>query len=385
MARRRGDSTRSVHGEDPRKDGPVAEPVVVSSTFGFADTDAMVKALSEGHFYTRWGNPTLDRLAGRIAALEGGEAGMVSASGMGAISTAVLTFLSKGDRILSVRDLYGQTHDLFAKWLPARGFETDFVPTTDVASWERSVRPEHKILYLESPTNPTLRLVDLDAAARFARRHGMVSVIDNTFATPVNQRPIEHGIDVVVHSATKYLGGHSDVVAGAIVSGKSLVEKMATTHITLGPVLDPDAAYRVWRGVKTLAVRVRHQNASAQKVAEFLAKHPKVTRVNYPGLPTHPQHALAKRQMKGFTGVLSFDLDGGRPAAIRAMDRFRLVSLAPSLGSVETLCSMPTLSSHIELDPKILDEMGISDGTVRLSIGLEDPEDIIEDLASALS
>jgi cystathionine beta-lyase/cystathionine gamma-synthase len=339
---------------------------------------------SSAYIYTRYGNPTLSIAEEKLAALEGAEAAVVTASGMAAISSALLSALKGGDELISTSQLYGGSYRLMRDWFPEIGIKVRHVPM-DLAGIENLITPRTRALYVETPTNPTLRLADLRKAVAFAKKHRLVSIVDNTFATPVLQNPIALGYDMVVHSATKYLNGHSDIIAGAVVGSRHWMERIRHFVIYLGGSMDPGAAYLLIRGLKTLGVRVERQCANALAVAKFLETHPKVARVHYPGLKSHPDHALAKRQMRGFGSMLAFDLKGGLPAARRFCDRVRLFLLAASLGGVESLVVLPIYSSHYRMSRAELSRAGVTPGTVRVSVGLEDAADLIADLRQALA
>jgi cystathionine beta-lyase/cystathionine gamma-synthase len=385
---RAGMATRAVHaGENhARVSGPVAVPILQTSNFTF-ESVAEMKRWAEGRsrvdIYTRYGNPTLRVAEEKLAALEEAEAGLVTASGIAAIATTILTFVNAGDEIVASCYLYGGTYRLMRDWLPRWGIRTRFLGT-DLAGFENAVTPRTKLFYAESPTNPTLDVVDLRRAAALAHRHGLLAVIDNTFATPVLQKPVTLGFDLVCHSATKYLGGHSDIIAGAVAGRRALVEKVRQGIIYLGGSMDPMAAYLLIRGIKTVQTRMERQSESAIRVARWLERHPKVARVHYPGLKSHPGHALARRQMSGFGAMLAFDHKGGLAGARRFCDRIRVFLLAASLGGTESLAVLPLYTSHYKMSPAELKAAGISPGTVRLSIGVEDPDDLIADLKQAL-
>ena len=383
------DATRAIHSGEWKHglNAPVTTPIVRTSNFNFADT-AELKRFAEGkskaYLYTRYGNPTLAVAEAKIADMENGEAGLVTASGTAAISSALLAVLKSGDEVIATRQLYGGSYRLFRDILPRFGIRTHFVEA-DLEGVDRLVNAKTRALYVESPTNPTLRLVDLKKAVGVARRHKLVSLIDNTFATPILQKPLDLGFDLVLHSATKYLAGHSDIVAGAVAGSLEWVGKVRGTMISLGGSMDPDAAYLLIRGLKTLDVRVRRQCESAMAVARFLERHPKVSRVHYPGLASHPDHRLAKRQMRGFGAMLAFDLKGELSAARRFCDRTQIFLLAASLGGVESLIVLPIYTSHYRMSKVELAAAGVRPGTVRVSVGLEDPADLVADLKQALS
>jgi cystathionine beta-lyase/cystathionine gamma-synthase len=381
--------TRAIHAGEPQLhgvDAPVNPGIVRSSTFTFASS-AEIKRWAEGkskaYIYTRYGNPTLTIAEKKIAALEGAEAAIVTASGMAAISHSLLSVLSNGDELIATTELYGGTLRLMRDVLPRLGITVRHV-NASLEGIEQLVTPRTKCLFVETPTNPTLYLVDLQEAIGFAKKHKLVSIADNTFATPMLQNPIGYGFDVVVQSVTKGLGGHSDLIGGVAAGRADLIERVRRMVIDLGGCMDPEVAFLLVRGIKTLGVRIERQSQTALRVAQFLEKHPKVARVHYPGLKSHPSHALARRQMRGFGSMLAFDLKGGLPAARKFCDRIKLFLLAVSLGGVESLVVLPIYSSHYKLSKEELKKAGVEPGTVRVSIGLEDAEDLIEDLRQAL-
>ena len=335
--------------------------------------------------YIRLNNtPNAQALADKLASLENAESALVTASGMAAISTSLLTVLSAGDHLLAQDCLYGGTHDFVTRDLEKFGISYTFIDGNDPESWEKKVRPNTKAVYVETISNPLMQVPDLEAVVDFAKRHKLISIIDNTFASPINFRPPEHGFDLSVHSATKYLNGHSDIVAGAVIGGSGLVEKITHRLNHLGGSLDPHAAFLLHRGVKTLAVRVKCQNESALRIARFLEKHPGISKVNYPGLESHPDHGRARSLFDGFGGMMSFELRGGVEAAELFMRKARLPIVAPSLGGVETLMTRPSRTSHSGM---LVDErrrLGISDELIRFSVGIEAANDIITDLDQAL-
>jgi methionine-gamma-lyase len=386
---RLADATLAIHaGQDKfHLNAPVGTTISRTANFTFANTEELklwAEGKSSAYIYTRYGNPTLAVAEAKIAALEGAEAAIVTASGMAAISSALLSVLKAGDEVIATRALYGGSYRLMRDVFPRMGIVVRHVET-DLAGIERLVNPRTKALYVETPTNPTLRLVDLNRAVSFAKEWGLISLIDNTFASPVLQKPIGLGFNLVMHSATKYLAGHSDVIAGVAAGSRVLIEKVRDMIIYLGGSMDPEAAFLLIRGMKTLELRVQRQCKTAMTVAKYLEKHAKVSRVHYPGLPTHPDHKLAKRQMKGFGGMMAFDLKGGLPAARRFCDRTRLFLLAASLGGAESLVVLPMYSSHYRMSLAELRAAGVEPGTVRVSIGLEDAGDLIEDFRQALS
>ncbi len=382
-------ATLAVHAgeENHGRNAPVSPPIVRTSTFVFANTRELkryAQGKSKAYMYTRYGNPTLAVAEAKLAALEGGEAALVLSSGMAAISTALLTVLRAGDELIATRQLYGGAYRLMRDVLPGLGIRTRYVEA-DLAGVEKLVNDRTRALYVETPTNPTLEIVDLRRAAALARRHKLVSMVDSTFASPILQRPLEFGFDLSIHSATKYLGGHSDLIGGAVIGSRNWVGRVRQKMMCLGGSMDPSAAYLLNRGLKTLELRVRRQSETALAVARFLSKHPKVSRVHYPGLPSHPSHRLARSQMDGFGGMLAFDVKGGLAAARRVCDRTRIFQLAVSLGGVESLIVLPLYSSHFGMSAKELAAICVTPGTIRISVGLEDPADLIADLKQALS
>jgi methionine-gamma-lyase len=385
-----GPQTQAIHaGEGVRHGvgGPVGAPICRTSTFTFSSTAEMkrwAEGKSKAYIYTRYGNPSLAIVEGKIAALEGAEAAVVTASGMAAISHALISALKCGDELISTAQVYGGTYRLMRDVFPNMGIKVHHVGT-DLAGIESLVTPRAKVLYVETPTNPTVRLVDLHKAIAFAKKHKLISIIDNTFATPVLQQPIALGYDIVVHSATKALAGHSDVIAGVAAGSKRWMDRIQHMVIYLGGSMDPEAAFLLNRGIKTLALRVKRQGENAIAVAKYLEKHPKVARVHYPGLASHPDHKLAKRQMRGFGSMLAFDMKGGLAAARRFCDRVQLFLLAASLGGVESLVVLPAYTSHYNMTVEELAKASVTPGTVRVSIGIEDTEDLIADLKQALA
>ena len=385
-----GPQTQAIHAGEVKRHGVgtgVGPSISRTSTFTFSSTEEMklwAEGKSKAYIYTRYGNPTLSIAEGKIAALEGAEAAVVTASGMAAISSALLGALKQGDEVISTAQTYGGTYRLMRDEFPDWGICVRRAETS-LEGIESLATPRTKVLYVETPTNPTLRIVDLNKAIEFAKKHNLISIIDNTFATPLLQKPITLGFDMVVHSATKYMGGHSDIIAGAAAGSKKWMDRIRQMIIDLGGSMDPEAAFLLIRGLKTLGLRVERQCANAQAVAEFLEKHPKVAKVHYPGLKSHPDHALAKRQMKGFGSMLAFDLKGGLPAARKFCDRVQLFLLAASLGGVESLVVLPIYSSHYNLSMEELAKVNVTPGTVRVSVGLEDADDLIADLKQALS
>ncbi|HEY8669493.1 MAG TPA: aminotransferase class I/II-fold pyridoxal phosphate-dependent enzyme [Terriglobales bacterium] len=379
--------TESVHGSADleKRNAPMAQPIYQTSTFQVTDSDEQLRATSTDMFYTRYGNPTHTAVESTIAELEGADAALLFASGMNAITTSILALVKSGDHIVAQRDIYGGVTKFLSTWLPKLDVETTFVDTTDYDQHASAIRPNTKLLYLESPTNPTLRVVDLRQPVALAEKHQIVTMIDSTFATPINQRPAEFGIDLVLHSGTKFLGGHTDLICGVAAGRRDLIDTIRATRTTLGGVMDPHAAFLLLRGIKTLAVRVARQNDSALRVAQFLAGHSKVRSVNYPFLQGHPQLALAIEQMKGGGGVLSFEVEGTGEDAKRTTEAMHLFTLAPSLGGVESLVSIPVLTSHAMISAEHRQKMGVTEQLIRLSVGIEHTEDLIADLEQALT
>jgi methionine-gamma-lyase len=386
-----GINTLAIHaGEKPDPStGALVPPLHFASTYhlGTAENGAAIfSGEKEGYVYSRWANPTVDVLQQRMAALEGAEAALATASGMAAISMAVLNVVRAGDHIVSARAIYPSTYHFFSEELGALGIDTTFVDATDPAAVGAAIRPGTRLVYLESPGNPILALCDLGAISDIARHAGATTICDNTFASPINQRPIEHGVDVVVHSATKYLCGHGDAVGGIIAGRRAFVKHVSDEPLRyFGGVLSPFNAYLIMRGIQTLPLRIARHNANAAAIAAYLERHPKVSWVSYPGLPSHPQHQLARRQMHGFGGMVCFDLKGGVEAGSRLMNAVRLCALAVSLGDARTLITHPASTTHSVVSREARLSQGVTDGLVRLSVGLEDVEDLIADLEAGLS
>ena len=367
-----------------KKNGPLATPIYQTSTFEVTDNEEQLRVTGSDSYYTRYGNPTNTVAEKTVAELEGVDAALTFASGMGAITTTIMALLKAGEHIVAQRDVYGGTHKFLSQWLPKLGVETTFVDTTDYEQHARAIRPNTKLLYLESPTNPTLRVVDLRKASALAKQHGLLSMIDSTFGTPINQHPAEFGFDLIVHSGTKYLSGHSDLICGVVAGRDELIAKILSTRTTLGNCMDPHAAWMLVRGLKTLAIRVQRQNENALRVAEFLSGHAKVRRVHYPFLKSHPQATVARSQMAGGGGMVSFEVEGSGDDSRRLTESLRLFTLAPSLGGVESLVSIPVLTSHLTLAPEERQKIGVTEQMIRLSVGIESADDLIADLEHAL-
>lgn len=368
-----------------KKNGPLSTPIFQTSTFEVTDNDQQLRATHTDMFYTRYGNPTNTVAEAAVAELEGMDAGLVFASGMTAITTSVMALLKSGDHVVAQRDIYGGATKFFSQWLPKLGIETTFVDTTEYDQHARAIRPNTRMLYLESPTNPTLRVVDLRKVAALAKQHNLITMIDSTFATPINSRPAEFGIDLVMHSGTKYFGGHSDLICGLLAGRRDLIEKVHETRTTLGGNMDPHAAWLLLRGIKTLAVRVQRQNDNALRIAQFLARHSKVRQVHYPFLEGHPQRTVAMEQMRGGGGMVSFVVDGTGEDARRLTEALHLFTLAPSLGGVDSLVSIPVLTSHAMISAEQRQKMGVTEQMIRLSVGIENADDLIADLEQAFT
>ncbi len=379
----RGFATKAIHvGQDPDPaTGATIVPIYQTSTY-----TQEAPGRHKGYEYSRTGNPTRAALEECVASLEDGDHGLAFASGLAA-TTAVMSLLSPGDHVVAGDDLYGGTYRLFDKVLPRTGgLEFTYADTTDPGSVERALRPETKLLWIETPTNPMLTLSDIGQLSGMARERGAVVAVDNTFASPYFQRPLSLGADIVVHSTTKYMGGHSDVVGGAVVtSDEDSYERMKFYQNAAGGVPGPFDSWIVLRGLKTLAVRMRQHEENALAVAGFLQDHPEVDTVNYPGLPSHPQHELAKKQMSGFSGMVSFTLRGGAEAAYAAVQKTEVFHFAESLGGVESLITHPATMTHAAIPREQREARGVTDGLMRLSVGIEDKEDLIADLDRAIS
>jgi cystathionine beta-lyase/cystathionine gamma-synthase len=384
--RKRRPETAAVRGASDleKKNAPVTAPIYQTSTFEVSDNEEQIRVTTTDRYYTRWGNPTITLAEETIAAIEATEASRVFASGMGAITTTILALLKAGDHIVAQRDIYGGVTKFLSAWLPKLGIETIFVDTNDYQQFARAIRPNTKLLHLESPTNPTLRVVDFKKAAALAKEHGLISIVDSTFGTPINQRPAEYGIDLVMHSGTKYLSGHADLTCGVVSGRRELIDRIDESRKTLGNCMDPHAAWLLIRGLKTLAVRVARHNENALRVAEFLEQHASVRRVYYPFLKSHPEHTIASEQMSGGSGMVTFEIEGSGEDACRVSEAMRLFTLATSLGGVESLVSIPVLTSHAMISEEQRREMGVNEQMVRLSVGIESIEDLISDLERAL-
>ncbi|GAB3288039.1 cystathionine gamma-synthase [Pseudidiomarina andamanensis] len=377
-------ATRAIHGgQSPEPaTGAVMPPIFTSSTY-IQESPGVHK----GFEYSRSHNPTRFAWERAVASLEGGKQGLAFASGMAATST-IMELLDSGDHVIAMDDLYGGTFRLFDKVRGrSAGLEFSYVDLADLSAVETAITPKTRMIWIETPSNPMLKLVDIAAVAAIAKQHNMIVVVDNTFATPYNQRPLEMGADIVMHSATKYLNGHSDMVGGIAVVGDNdeLVEKMLFLQNSVGAVAGPFDSYLALRGVKTLALRMKHHNEAALKLAQWLEAHPQVEKVIYPGLPSHPQHELAKKQMSGFGGMISILLKGDLDKARRFLEAVEIFALAESLGGVESLIEHPAIMTHASIPKENREKLGILDNFVRISVGIEDPDDLIADLDRALS
>jgi len=384
-----GPSTASVHAGEPRPKpaNALATPIVQTATFTFQDTQELkdhFEGRNERVEYGRYGNPTQRIVEAKLAALEGAEDCLLFASGMAAMTTALFAMLSRGTHVVVTDDSYRRTRQFLNQTLSRYGVEVSTVAAGDYDAMEDAIRPTTRVLLSESPTNPYNRILDLERFAEIGRRHRVRTVIDATFATPYNVKPLEFGVDLVMHSATKYLGGHNDILAGAVLASRGLVAGVRDLLGVTGAVIDPFAAYLLARGLKTFALRMERQNANALALAEFLARHPRVEAVHYAGLSSHPEHAIAKRQMRGFGGVVSFEVVGDLDAASRVVDACRLPCIAASLGGVESLVEQPAVMSFYELTTEERRRIGIRDNLIRYAVGIEDADDLIADLDQAL-
>jgi cystathionine beta-lyase/cystathionine gamma-synthase len=366
---------------------PLGRPIYTSTTFTFAsaaELERYQRGGSDTYIYARYANPSVESAEEKLAILEDAEAALVTSSGMAATATALFGLLRAGDEVICSAAIYGGTLHVIADFLERFGVTARFATLEDLASPDRLFGPKTKVLWFESPTNPTLRCVDIARLAHACRARGVLCVMDNTFASPANQQPLTMGVDLVMHSATKYLNGHSDVTAGALAGSRAVIDRLSPARKLFGGVLEPASAYALARGMKTLGVRVARQNESAMRVAQWLEHHPSVTRVFYPGLPSHPDHEIAARQMRGFGGMVCCEVDGAFAAACHVFDRLQVIQRAASLGGVESLCSLPVLTSQYGLTDEQVAAAGVTRGMLRLSIGLEHVDDLIADLDQAL-
>lgn len=394
-----GESTASVHGGETRSRAhdAITTPIIQTSTYTFEDTAAVInfhEGRTQREEYGRYGNPTVRVAESKLVNLEGSyccpdgtletPTALLFASGMNAVTTALLALLSSGEHLILTDDCYRQTRRFVSTLLVQLNVKHTVVPANDYEAIEAAITPQTRLILSESPTNPYLRVLDFPRIVEIARRHGILTLIDATFATPYNVRPLSYGVDVVMHSATKYLGGHNDLLTGAIVGRADVIEQFRETQKMLGGVCDPNSAYLLVRGMKTLALRMVRHNENGMAVAKFLEQHPRVARVHYPGMPSHPDYTAASEQMRGFGGVVSFEVDGDIDVTSRVVDRMRLPYIAPSLGSVESMVVQPALMSFYGLSAEERLALGIRDNLIRLACGIEDADDIIADLAQAL-
>jgi cystathionine gamma-synthase len=394
MAQSKGFSTQAVHaGEDRHKPHhSLTTPIAQTAVYTFRDTAAVVDYQSkklagldpDQEEYGRYGNPTQQAVERKLAVLDGGEAALLFASGMCAVTTTLLTLLSASDHMVMTHDCYRRTRQFCQTFLKRLGVDVTLVPDGDYQALEAAIQPNTKLIFSESPTNPYLRVLDLPCAVDIVQRHSLLLVVDSTFATPCNQRPLDFGVDLVIHSATKYLGGHNDLLAGAVVGSRELTAPIKESRDILGGVVDPQNAYLLLRGLKTLGLRVQRHNENGMRVATFLAAHPKVRRVYYPGLSSHPDHAVASEQMSGYGGVVSFEIEGDLERTSAFVDALRIPHIGPSLGGAESLVEQPAIQSYYELTTEERLKVGISNELVRYALGIEDPEDLLADLEQAL-
>ncbi|MFW9963691.1 MAG: trans-sulfuration enzyme family protein [Candidatus Sifarchaeia archaeon] len=387
ITKKRKPSTLCVQGEHAQTSGPAVVPIVQTSTFVFEDQQQMLNSVqgkTGKDVYTRWSNPTTKNVEEKMNALEGTEDTHVLASGMAAISSAIIGLVKNGEKILSSDSIYGGTVHLFNKILSQSCIEVDYVDTDELADQLLDSGTAYKLCFFETPTNPTLKIIDIKKVADAARAKGTISMIDSTFGSPINQRPHTLRVDLVMHSATKYLGGHSDIIAGTISGSKELMADVRGAARLLGGTMDPFASFLLDRGIKTLGVRMEKHNSNASFLAEKLSRDSRIRKVHYPGLPSHPHYDIARKQMSGFGGMLSIELESDLAGTSKFVDSLEIFLNAVSLGGVESLASIPALSTHYGIDERALNEMDISSSTVRLSIGIEDPEDLLDDLMVSL-
>lgn len=384
-------ATLAVHaGEAPCKvTGAVDTPIYQATTFAAKDSDEMAALYSgekPGYMYTRYGNPTVHALEEKVAALEAGEAAQAFATGMAAVSSSILAFVKAGDHVVAARSLYGATYNFLNRKLPAMGASTTFVQSTRPEDFERAIQPNTRLIYFESPSNPILEILNIKALAAIAQQYGIPSMIDNTFASPALQQPLKMGISAVLHSATKYLCGHGDAMGGITIGSTEFIDHLNRDVLRdFGGVMSPFTAWLMLRGIRTLHVRMPVHCSNAQTVAEFLAQHPQVEKVHYPGLPHHPGHDLARSQMKAFGAMMSFEARGGYESGIRVMDKVKIFLRAASLGDTRSLIVHPASTSHRAVPPEQRESIGITDGLVRLSVGIEAVDDLVQDLDQALA
>lgn len=383
-------ATRCVHAGDSLDErGGIFTPLYNHSTFGFPNTQSVLDVVEgrvKGNLYTRYGlNPTIQSVEQKLASIEGGEAAWVFSSGMAAVAATFLSFCKSGDNILCIGDVYGGTYEFFDSNLPDLGITTTFLLGSETSKLSEFIKNNTRIIFLETPTNPNMEVMNIATIAKVAKNHGVLTVVDNTFATPVNQKPLTLGADLAIHSTTKYLGGHSDLTGGVVIGSTELLTPIWTWRKNLGQMMAPEVAYLLSRSLRTLVVRVNAHNKAAQQLAERLVEQPRITSVNYPGLPKFSGHDLAKKQMSGFGGMISFVIDGNAQETAAVVDRLKLFSIAASLGGVESLVTQPITTTHFNLTPEERAKRGIVDGMVRISVGLEDVEDLWDDLEQALT
>jgi cystathionine beta-lyase/cystathionine gamma-synthase len=381
--------TEILHVAEGAREGatPLTTPIYATSTFLFknaAEMEAYQRGEGNKYIYSRYSNPNIESVERKLAVLEGGEAALVTSSGMAASATALFGLLRAGDEVVCASAIYGGTLHLIAEHLQRFGVQARYASMDELAHPERVIGPKTKVFWFETPTNPTLRCIDIALITQACRAQGVTAIVDNTFASPINQQPLSLGAHLVMHSATKYLNGHSDVTAGALIGSKAIIDQLQSPRKMFGGVLEPASAYALGRGMKTLGVRVARQNATAMTVAQWLSTDKRVSRVFYPGLPGHPDHTIARKQMRGFGGMVTFEAAGGYPAICRAYDRLQVVQRAASLGGVESICSLPVLTSQYGFSDEQLAAAGVTRGMMRVSIGLEDANDLVKDFDQAL-
>lgn len=388
-------ATQAVHaGEVKEKPyGSLTTPIIQTSTYAFEDTAAVIAHMQRKEAglpplrgeYGRYGNPTQSTVEAKLAALDGGQDALVYASGMSAATSVLLTLLRAGDNLILTDDLYRRTREFCLSFLSKYDITTTLVPMGDYDALEEAIRPETRLIFSESPSNPYMRVLDVPRVADMAHRYGIWLMIDSTFASPINFRPLELGADLVIHSATKYLGGHNDLLSGVVISSAEIMERLRESYGMLGGVVDPHNAYLLLRGVKTLSVRIKAHNENGERVAQFLETQPAIRKVYYPGLASHPDHEVAQRQMSGYGGVVTFEIDGDLERTGRFIDALQIPYIGPSLGGVESIVEQPALMSHFTKDKAEREAIGIKDELVRLALGIEDTEDLLADLENALA
>jgi O-succinylhomoserine sulfhydrylase len=364
-----------------------SSPLFLTSSFCYDDAEDMRAVFADekdAFMYSRFSNPTVQEFTDRLCALEGAEAGFATASGMAAIVASFLTFLKKGDHLLSCNAIFGSTHTIITKYLPRYGIEYTYVDATDPKTWESAIRPNTKMIYLETPTNPGLDIIDLEAAGAVARKHNLIFNVDNCFATPIGQTPVQYGADLIVHSATKWIDGQGRVLGGAVLGKKELIKEVYLFCRSTGPSLSPFNAWVLSRSLETLDVRMERHSANALHIAQALELHPAIANLKYPFLPSHPQHAIAKRQMHNGGGIVCFDLTGGLQAGRNFLDKLKMLSLTANLGDTRSIASHPASTTHAKLTPEERAAVGITDGLIRISVGLEHRDDILADILQAL-